>query len=107
MTGADTGSRVVVEKRPWRCIPARPNLPQMTTRERLHELVDGLEPAAAARLVARWDEVRLIAGEWEPDERQLAAHERAALKEGLADIAAGRTVPADELRARYPAPERG
>jgi hypothetical protein len=79
----------------------------VTTRERLHELVEGLEPAAAERLVARWDEVRLIAGEWGPDERSVIPSEHAALEEALEDLAADRIVPIDELRSRYSAPGPG
>lgn len=71
------------------------------SRERLHELVETLEPAAAARLVARWDDVRLLAGEWEPDRRALLPEDEATLQEGLDDLAAGRTVDVDDLRARY------
>ena len=79
----------------------------MTTRERLHQLVDGLEPEAAERLVARWDEVRFMASEWEPDDRPPTESEQAGLHEGLEDLAAGRTVSPAELRARHPAPGRG
>ena len=79
----------------------------MTTRERLHQLVDGLEPEAAERLVARWDEVRFMADEWEPDDRPPTEAEQAGLREGLEDLAAGRTVSPAELRARHPAPGRG
>lgn len=60
----------------------------MTTRERLHELVDRLEPAAAERLVARWDEVRFLAGAWAPDEPPPLDAERAAVAEWLDDLAA-------------------
>jgi hypothetical protein len=79
----------------------------VTTRERLHQLVDSLEPEAAERLVARWDEVRFMAGEWEPDDRPPTEAEQAGLREGLEDLVAGRTVSPEALQARHPAPGRG
>ncbi len=79
----------------------------MTTRERLHQLVDGLEPEAAERLVARWDEVRFMADEWEPDDRPPTESEQLALDEAREDLTAGRTVSPEALHARHPAPERG
>lgn len=79
----------------------------MTTRERLHELIDLLEPEAAERLIARWDEVRFLAAEWEADDRAPDDAEQARLSESLEDLAAGRTVSSEELRTWYPAPGHG
>jgi hypothetical protein len=79
----------------------------VTTRERLHQLIDDLELEAAERLVARWDEVRFMAEEWEPDDRPPSESEQLALHEALEDVAAGRTVSAAELQARHPATGRG
>jgi hypothetical protein len=79
----------------------------VTTRERLHQLVDGLEPEAAERLIARWDEVRFMAGEWEPDDRPPTESEQLALHEAREDLAAARTVSPEALQARHPGSGRG
>jgi PHD/YefM family antitoxin component YafN of YafNO toxin-antitoxin module len=79
----------------------RPNLFAMTARERLYELVEDLDQEAVERLVARWDEVLFLASDWEPDDRPLTPDEEAAVREGLSDLAAGRTVSIDELKRRY------
>jgi hypothetical protein len=69
----------------------------MTARERLHQLVEDLDQE---HLVARWDEVLFLASDWEPDERPLTPAEEAAVREGCADLAAGRTASLDEPAVR-------
>jgi hypothetical protein len=48
-----------------------------------------------------------MAEEWEPDDRPPSESERLALEEALEDLAAGRTVSADDLQARHPAGSSG
>ena len=74
----------------------------MTARERLNRLLQDLDQDAVERLVARWDEVLFLARDWEPDDRPLTPAEQDAVREGIADLAAGRTVSLDELKRRDP-----
>jgi len=78
----------------------------MTTKERLHRLVDELtEGEADATLefaVAQRDDplLRAIANAPEDDE-PFTAEDEAAVAEGRADFAAGRTVSHEEMLRRY------
>ena len=79
----------------------------MTTRDRLHRLVDVL-PEAETDTVARMLE-GLVAGTLDPaarsallapdDDEPLTDAERAGMAEGRADLAAGRVHTAAEVRA--------
>jgi predicted transcriptional regulator len=73
-----------------------------TTKEQLHRLVDDLsesEADAALRVLAD-PLVRAIASA-PVDDEPLTAEDEAAITEGKADIAAGRTVPLEEIERRY------
>jgi hypothetical protein len=75
----------------------------MTTKERLHELVDELsEPEAkrALKLVEKEHEdplLRAIANAPEDDE-PLSAEDEAAIADGQADIAAGRLTALEDIK---------
>lgn len=78
----------------------------MTTKERLHRLVDELseqEAAAALVVVERGlqDPVLLAFAGAPEDDEPLTAEEEIGLAEADADIAAGRTVPLDEIERRH------
>jgi predicted transcriptional regulator len=78
----------------------------MTTKERLHQLVDELSDDEAERALA------LVQGEHEDpviaafrnapeDDEPLSDEDERAIAEGRADIAAGRTVSHEEIRRKY------
>ncbi|HEY5343009.1 MAG TPA: hypothetical protein VIJ66_05060 [Solirubrobacteraceae bacterium] len=75
----------------------------MTTKERLHELVDELsEPEAkrALSLVEKEREDPVIAAfrDAPEDDEPLSAEEEAGLEESHADLAAGRTFSLEEIK---------
>lgn len=72
----------------------------MIARERLYQLIEGLDQDTVKRLVDRWDEVIFLISDWEPDDRPLTPADEAAVREGEADLAAGRVVSGDELAVR-------
>jgi predicted transcriptional regulator len=82
----------------------------VTTKERLHQLVDELSEAEAddaLRYVASQREggeadsfARWLDSRPEEDE-EISAEEEAAAAEGRADIAAGRTVSHEEMLRKY------
>jgi predicted transcriptional regulator len=78
----------------------------MTTKERLHELVDELsEPEAkrALRLVEKEREDPMIAAfrDAPEDDEPWTDEDEAAAAEGRADIAAGRTVSMEEIKREF------
>jgi len=78
----------------------------MTTREKLHRLVDELAEAeleGALDLIASRREDRVIVAfrDASADDEPLTPEEEAALAEADADIAAGRTVSLEEIERRY------
>ncbi len=75
----------------------------MTTKERLHALIDELsEPAAkrALKLVEKEQEDPVIAAfrDAPEDDEPWTEEDEAAAAEGRADIAAGRTVSHEEIK---------
>jgi hypothetical protein len=80
----------------------------VTTKERLHQLVEELseqEALAALAVVERGlqDPVLMAFAGAPEDDETVTAEDEAALEEADADIAAGRTVSLDELERRYDA----
>lgn len=78
----------------------------MTTRDKLHRLVDELpeeELEGTLELIAsrREDPVVAIFRDAPEDDEPLTSEEEAALAEADADVAAGRTVPLEEVERRY------
>lgn len=78
----------------------------MTTKERLHELVDELsEPEAkrALKLVEKEHEDPVIAAfrDAPEDDEPWTEEDEAAAAEGRADIAAGRTVSMEEIKREF------
>ncbi|MFI5009370.1 MAG: hypothetical protein ACHQDY_03755 [Solirubrobacterales bacterium] len=78
----------------------------MTTKERLHRLIDDLsdgEADMALRTIAEQHEdplLRAIANAPE-DEEALTPEDEAAIAEGHADIAAGRTVSLEDIERQH------
>lgn len=82
----------------------------MTTRERLHKLVDDLSEAEAddaLRYVAsrREDEARDSFARWlesrPEDDEPLTAEDEQAIAEGHTDMAAGRLISHEEMLRKY------
>lgn len=78
----------------------------MTTKERLHKLVDELSEQEAERalsLVEKEHEDPVIAAlrDAPEEDEEITAEEEAAAAEGRADIAAGRTISHEEMLRRY------
>ncbi|MGA8365329.1 MAG: hypothetical protein WB709_12540 [Solirubrobacteraceae bacterium] len=78
----------------------------MTTRERLHKLVDELSEAEAERALAlvqgdREDPVIAAFRDAPTDDEPFTAEDEAALKEADEDIAAGRIVSHGEMLRRF------
>ncbi len=78
----------------------------MTTKERLHELVDELsEPEAerALSLIEKGHEDPMIAAfrDAPEDDEPWTDEDEAAAAEGRADIAAGRTVSLEEIKREF------
>jgi predicted transcriptional regulator len=78
----------------------------MTTREKLHRLVDELpesELEGTLDLIASRSEDPVVAAfrDAPEDDEPLTADEERALADADADIAAGRTVPLEEIERRY------
>jgi hypothetical protein len=78
----------------------------MTTKERLHKLVDELSEAEAERALAlvegdREDPVIAAFHDAPEDDEPFTAEDEAALKEADEDIAAGRTVSHGEMLRRF------
>jgi hypothetical protein len=78
----------------------------MTTKERLHKLVDELSEAEAddaLRYVASRREDPLIRRlESAPlEDEEISAEEEAAAAEGRADVAAGRVISHEEMLRKY------
>ncbi len=77
------------------------------TRDRIHQLVDSLserELAAVERFLAQLQNgddpvLRALAAAPEDDE-PLTSEDQVAIQEAYADLAAGRTIPDDEVRRR-------
>jgi predicted transcriptional regulator len=75
----------------------------MTTKERLHELVNELTEEEAARALEFVEQehedplLRAIANAPEDDE-PLTADDQEAIAEGRADISAGRLIPLEEIK---------
>jgi predicted transcriptional regulator len=78
----------------------------MTTKERLHKLVDELSEAEAKRALAlvqgdRKDPVIAAFHDAPSDDEPFTANDEAALKEADEDIAAGRIVSHEEMLRRF------
>lgn len=81
----------------------------MTTKERLHKLVDELserEAQRALRLVEKEREDPMIAAfrDAPEDDEPWTEEDEAAAVEGRADIAAGRTVSLEEIKREFNLP---
>jgi hypothetical protein len=81
-------------------------IPEMTTKERLHELVDELSEAEAERALAlvqgdREDPVIAAFHDAPKDDEPFTAEDESGLKEADEDIAAGRTVSHWEMLRRF------
>ncbi len=78
----------------------------MTTKERLHKLIDELSEIEAERALAlvqkeREDPVIATPHDAPEEDEDISAEEEAAAAEGRADIAAGRTISHEEMLRRY------
>jgi predicted transcriptional regulator len=78
----------------------------MTTKERLHKLVDQLSEAEAADtleyVASRHKDPILRRLDSAPlEDEEISAEEEAAAAEGRADIAAGRTISHEEMLRKY------
>jgi predicted transcriptional regulator len=78
----------------------------MTIKERLHQLVDELTDEEAKRALGRveseHEDPLIVAFRDAPeDDEPLSAEDEEAMAEGLADIAAGQTIPHEEIKRKY------
>ena len=78
----------------------------MTTKERLHRLVDELSDAEAERALAlaqgvREDPVIAAFHDAPEDDEPFTAEDEAALREADEDIAAGRTISHEEMLRKF------
>jgi hypothetical protein len=78
----------------------------VTTKEKLQHLVDGLSEHDAKRALvlveSKFEDPLVRALEDAPeDDEPIAEEDEAAISEGRADVAAGRTISLDEFEHKY------